>query len=246
MAGGQNAHFKCFLGNLGQSVDEDSLTKSLEHIESFAGVKVMYDKFDGKPRGFGWAWFNDMAGMKAATALSNRILIHGRAVLIQPPREGPGAPDEEGRGPQRKRKVHKPIQGPIEIAHAHLAEIDKQAYQSAISTQKRQRQVAEPLVDMHRDLLLPQTKPGQPGDGPDERPKGQKAGGLPVKLLVKSKAGGGQEGVVQVGGERGGASGGAHVPSSAPPSQTGASKPEPASGMALLQAYGDSDDESDA
>ena len=224
-----NAHFKCFLGNLSHSTDEQALKKALEHIESFAGVKVMYDKFDGKPRGFGWAYFNDTQGMKAAHALSNRILIHGRAVLIQPPREAPGGGDESGAPPPKKRKPHKPITGAIEIAHAQYAEMDKSAYQHALVSQRRARVVDETAVaDMQAGLLLP-LLPGPIADKPAQQT------GLPARLTVRAKPKAAGQSEREQAATGVGPSGATSV---------GASASAPAvagSAIALLQGYGDSD-----
>jgi len=236
-----NAHFKCFLGNLSHSADEASLTKALEHIESFAGCKIMYDKFDGKPRGFGWAYFNDNVGMKAATALSNRVLIHGRAVMIQPPREEGGGGDDSGAPPQKKRKPHKPIHGAIEIAHAQYAEMDKSAYQQAKQQQRRHRVVDESeLADLRAGVLLPQQVRPVEAAGPGKQPP------IPVRLTVRAKPKAGASLAAAKGGAQGtGPSRGAGTPSAAAPVAADAQQlagPAASSAIALLQDYGDSDD----
>jgi RNA recognition motif-containing protein len=237
MSAGANAHFKCFIGNLSHSADEQQLKKALEHIESFAGVKVMYDKFDGKPRGFGWAYFNDMAGMKAAHALSNRVLIHGRAILIQPPREASGGGDESGAPPPKKRKAHKPIQGAIEIAHAQYADMDRSAYQQARASQRRVRPVDEPAAaDIQSGLLLPQTaSPAQPAARPAQP--------MAVKLTVRAKS---KPNGTKPSDAPGAPAADARIAAPAAAAQTDRpSVSAPTGAIALLQSYGDSDDADD-
>lgn len=241
---GANAHFKCFLGNLSPSADEAALKKALEHIESFAGVKIMYDKFDGKPRGFGWAYFNDTAGMKAAHALSNRILIHGRAVLIQQPREAGGTGEETGAPAPKRRKPHKPIHGAIEIAHAAYAEMDKSAYQMALINQRRQRVVEEPTSgDLQSGLLLPQ--PFAPESAVREKQQS-----MPVKLTVRAKPKGADPAAAGVRAGEAGGEEAAPATSDEPAPATAANRKAPSDApgnpiTGLLAGYGDSGSEDD-
>ncbi|KAG8470395.1 hypothetical protein KFE25_008816 [Diacronema lutheri] len=245
MSAGANAHFKCFLGNLSHSTDEAALKKALEHIESFAGVKVMYDKFDGKPRGFGWAYFNDTQGMKAAHALSNRILIHGRAVLIQPPRDANDGGDDPGAPAPKRRKPHKPIHGAIEIAHAGYAEMDKSAYQMALINQRRQRTVEDPAAggELGAGLLLPQTLT------PDAGPRGKQQLVPAVKMTVRAKpkaagAAVGSAGAPALGPRsKVAAPAACDEPAQTPAAGAHAEAGAPSGAIAgLLAAYGDTDD----
>lgn len=245
------ANFKCFLGNLSHSAEEDAITKALEHIPSFAGAKIMYDKFDGKPRGFGWAFFNDTQGVKAAQALSNRILIHGRALTIQPPNDHNGGAEEDGGPPKKKRKPHKPVTGAIEIAHAHLADIDKSAYQAAMANQKRQRSLQEASAALHPPESW--THPMPAADGPRGKASAPSAPVLPVQLTVRAKGGAGapskpaatalppapREGAEAAAAGQAARDGTservrAKAPAAAAPSSNA---------IALLQAYGESDDD---
>lgn len=242
MSGGANAHFKCFLGNLSPSTDEAALKKVLEHIESFAGVKVMYDKFDGKPRGFGWAYFNDTQGMKAAHALNNRILIHGRAVLIQQPREANGVGEEGGPPPQKKRKPHKPIHGAIEIAHAAYADMDKSAYQMALVNQRRQRVVEDPAAgELHAGLLLPHPL------APEAAARGKPQRAMPAKLTVRAKPkGAAPKAAADMGAPAGEESAPAAGGEDAAASRTAASAAPSNAIAGLLAGYGESGEDEDS
>lgn len=210
------APFKLYLGNLGNSVDEDTLRSKFEHIESFADVRVMYDKFDGKPRGFGWAFFHDMKGTKEATALHNRIVINGRAMVIQPPVEdhdAAGNPVE-----RRKRKVPKPIHSAIEIAHAYHAEMDKGTYERALRQHKRPREERVTSLPKDGTEVFP-TGPAQATVAPVRVRRAQPHGAQPPGGEVKRPLEGAP----------------ARADSPTPAGSTGT--------LALLQQYGESDSE---
>lgn len=101
-----------YVGNLPYNVTEETLRELFEEHGAVESVRIMVDKFTGRPRGFGFVSMpNDDEATKAVQALNLHIL-EGRNLRVseaneqRPRREGGGGGREGGFGGRRRFGGH--------------------------------------------------------------------------------------------------------------------------------------------
>lgn len=61
----ETSQFKAFVGGLSYQITDADLKAAFDRYDC-SSAKIMTEKFTGRPRGFGFVWFKDEAGMKEA------------------------------------------------------------------------------------------------------------------------------------------------------------------------------------
>lgn len=82
---------KLFVGNLSWDTTDASLGAAFEPYGTVIDARVIFDRYTGKSRGFGFIEFEDPDSAQTALAGMNGILVDGRAIRV----------DRANRRPQR-------------------------------------------------------------------------------------------------------------------------------------------------
>lgn len=83
---------KLFVGNLSWDTTDSSLGEAFEPYGTVIDARVIFDRYTGKSRGFGFIEFEDPSAAQNALTGMNGILVDGRAIRVdranrrQPPR----------------------------------------------------------------------------------------------------------------------------------------------------------------
>uniref|UniRef100_A0A0D9W144 RRM domain-containing protein n=1 Tax=Leersia perrieri TaxID=77586 RepID=A0A0D9W144_9ORYZ len=83
--------FRCFIGNLSWSTTDESLKDAFGKFGNLTEAKVVFDKYSGRSRGFGFVTFDEKKAMEDAIEGMNGLDLDGRAITVdkaQP--QGPG------------------------------------------------------------------------------------------------------------------------------------------------------------
>ncbi|KAK9897604.1 RNA-binding domain-containing protein [Cystobasidium minutum MCA 4210] len=76
-------HYRIFVGNLGNDVNDEDLVKAFEGYPSFVKAKVVRDKVTGKTRGYGFVAYSDPQDFMAAWKKMDGRYVGSRPVKIQ-------------------------------------------------------------------------------------------------------------------------------------------------------------------
>uniref|UniRef100_A0A0D9ZFG4 Uncharacterized protein n=2 Tax=Oryza glumipatula TaxID=40148 RepID=A0A0D9ZFG4_9ORYZ len=83
--------YRCFIGNLSWSTTDESLKDAFGKFGNLTEAKVVFDKYSGRSRGFGFVTFDEKKAMEDAIEGMNGLDLDGRAITVdkaQP--QGPG------------------------------------------------------------------------------------------------------------------------------------------------------------
>jgi cold-inducible RNA-binding protein len=71
-----------YIGNLDYEINEEQLQKLFEQFGEVTSVKIINDKFTGRPKGFGFVEMADASHGKAAIAALNGKSINNREITV--------------------------------------------------------------------------------------------------------------------------------------------------------------------
>ncbi|KAF0912401.1 hypothetical protein E2562_014048 [Oryza meyeriana var. granulata] len=96
--------YRCFIGNLSWSTTDESLKDAFGKFGNLTEAKVVFDKYSGRSRGFGFVTFDEKKAMEDAIEGMNGLDLDGRAITVdkaQP--QGPGRDRNGDRDYDRER-----------------------------------------------------------------------------------------------------------------------------------------------
>lgn len=73
---------KLFVGNLSWDTSDVTLSAAFEAFGTVVDARVIFDRYSGKSRGFGFVEFEDPASAQEALAQMNGMDVDGRAIRV--------------------------------------------------------------------------------------------------------------------------------------------------------------------
>lgn len=73
---------KLFVGNLSYDITQSELEAAFSEAGEIETVDIVFNKLDGRPRGFAFVTMADEAGAEKAVALLNGKELRGRAIVV--------------------------------------------------------------------------------------------------------------------------------------------------------------------
>ena len=86
-----------YIGNLAYDVTEDDLRNAFSEFGEVSSVKIITDKFSGRPKGFGFVEMPDNSEADQAIKALNGKVLNGRSIKVNQARP-------QGKRPQRRRR----------------------------------------------------------------------------------------------------------------------------------------------
>ncbi len=86
---------KLFVGGLAWRTDSDGLHDAFSAFGEVAEAKVIYNRDDGRSRGFGFVTFADEASAQAALEQANGMSLDGRTLRVDTADDKPRRPRHE-------------------------------------------------------------------------------------------------------------------------------------------------------
>ena len=71
-----------FIGNISWNVSEDQLRNMLQQVGNLRDFRMIYDRETGRPRGFGFAEFDDPGAAKRAIERFDGMELDGRPLRV--------------------------------------------------------------------------------------------------------------------------------------------------------------------
>ena len=86
-----------YIGNLAYDVTENDLRNAFSEFGEVSSVKIIIDKFSGRPKGFGFVEMPDNSEADQAIKALNGKVLNGRSIKVNQARP-------QGKRPQRRRR----------------------------------------------------------------------------------------------------------------------------------------------
>jgi len=86
-----------YIGNLAYDVTEDDLRNAFSEFGEVSSVKIITDKFSGRPKGFGFVEMPDNSEADQAIKSLNGQVLNGRSIKVN-------QAEPRGKRPQRRRR----------------------------------------------------------------------------------------------------------------------------------------------
>ena len=86
-----------YIGNLAYDVTENDLRNAFSEFGEVSSVKIITDKFSGRPKGFGFVEMPDNSEADQAIKALNGKVLNGRSIKVNQARP-------QGKRPQRRRR----------------------------------------------------------------------------------------------------------------------------------------------
>ena len=86
-----------YIGNLAYDVTEDDLRNAFSEFGEVSSVKIITDKFSGRPKGFGFVEMPDNSEADQAIKALNGKGLNGRSIKVN-------QAEPRGKRPQRRRR----------------------------------------------------------------------------------------------------------------------------------------------
>ena len=86
-----------YIGNLAYDVTENDLKNAFSEFGEVASVKIITDKFSGRPKGFGFVEMPDNSEADQAIKALNGKGLNGRSIKVN-------QAEPRGKRPQRRRR----------------------------------------------------------------------------------------------------------------------------------------------
>ena len=82
MSYGGQASRTIFVGNLPYDASEEQLLAVFSEVGSVASLRLVHDKETGKPKGYGFCEFHDVASAESAVRNLNNAGVNGRSIRV--------------------------------------------------------------------------------------------------------------------------------------------------------------------
>ncbi|XP_056843697.1 glycine-rich RNA-binding protein RZ1A [Raphanus sativus] len=102
----EEVEYRCFIGGLAWATSDRGLRDAFEKYGHLTEAKVVFDKFSGRSRGFGFITFDEKKAMDEAIAAMNGVDLDGRTITVdkaQPQGGGSGRDHDGDRSRDRDR-----------------------------------------------------------------------------------------------------------------------------------------------
>ena len=86
-----------YIGNLAYDVTENDLKNAFSEFGEVSSVKIITDKFSGRPKGFGFVEMPDNSEADQAIKALNGKVLNGRSIKVN-------QAEPRGKRPQRRRR----------------------------------------------------------------------------------------------------------------------------------------------
>ena len=86
-----------YIGNLAYDVTENDLRNAFSEFGEVSSVKIITDKFSGRPKGFGFVEMPDNSEADQAIKSLNGQVLNGRSIKVN-------QAEPRGKRPQRRRR----------------------------------------------------------------------------------------------------------------------------------------------
>ena len=86
-----------YIGNLAYDVTENDLRNAFSEFGEVSSVKIITDKFSGRPKGFGFVEMPDNSEADQAIKSLNGQVLNGRSIKVN-------QSEPRGKRPQRRRR----------------------------------------------------------------------------------------------------------------------------------------------
>ena len=86
-----------YIGNLAYDVTENDLKNAFSEFGEVASVKIITDKFSGRPKGFGFVEMPDNSEADQAIKALNGKVLNGRSIKVN-------QAEPRGKRPQSRRR----------------------------------------------------------------------------------------------------------------------------------------------
>jgi RNA recognition motif-containing protein len=93
----EDCFMNLYIGNLAYDVTEDDLRNAFSEFGEVSSVKIITDKFSGRPKGFGFVEMPDNSEADQAIKALNGKVLNGRSIKVNQARP-------QGKRPQRRRR----------------------------------------------------------------------------------------------------------------------------------------------
>ncbi|XP_009607130.1 glycine-rich RNA-binding protein RZ1A isoform X1 [Nicotiana tabacum] len=102
---GEDAEYRCFIGNLSWSTSDRGLKDAFRKFGNLLDAKIVVDKFSGRSKGFGFVTFDEKKAMEEAIEEMNGMDLDGRAITVDKaqPQQGSGREYDSDRPRDRDR-----------------------------------------------------------------------------------------------------------------------------------------------
>jgi RNA recognition motif-containing protein len=99
---------KIFIGNISKEITEKELENIFEDYGQVDLVKIIYDKFTGDSRGFGFLWMQDENQAQTAITKLNGTFLKGQALHVNEARTH--IKDRRGSDRRQREKISRSIE----------------------------------------------------------------------------------------------------------------------------------------
>jgi RNA recognition motif-containing protein len=93
----EDCFMNLYIGNLAYDVTENDLRNAFSEFGEVSSVKIITDKFSGRPKGFGFVEMPDNSEADQAIKALNGKVLNGRSIKVNQARP-------QGKRPQRRRR----------------------------------------------------------------------------------------------------------------------------------------------
>jgi RNA recognition motif-containing protein len=93
----EDCFMNMYIGNLAYDVTENDLRDAFSEFGEVSSVKIITDKFSGRPKGFGFVEMPDNSEADQAIKALNGKVLNGRSIKVNQARP-------QGKRPQRRRR----------------------------------------------------------------------------------------------------------------------------------------------
>jgi RNA recognition motif-containing protein len=93
----EDCFMNMYIGNLAYDVTENDLRNAFSEFGEVSSVKIITDKFSGRPKGFGFVEMPDNSEADQAIKALNGKVLNGRSIKVNQARP-------QGKRPQRRRR----------------------------------------------------------------------------------------------------------------------------------------------